>query len=69
MSCGLMANLPRIHAVWRGENLASPWHRGTVVCICRHTDVVPTGPETDWVYPPFGGDVIDGMLHGAARQI
>ena len=29
-----------------------------------HTDVVPTGPETDWVYPPFSGDVIDGMLHG-----
>ena len=29
-----------------------------------HTDVVPTGPETDWVYPPFSGDVIDDMLHG-----
>ena len=29
-----------------------------------HTDVVPTGPEEQWAYPPFSGDVIDGMLHG-----
>ena len=29
-----------------------------------HTDVVPTGPEGNWVYPPFSGDIVDGMLHG-----
>ena len=29
-----------------------------------HTDVVPTGPEENWSYPPFAGDVVDGMLHG-----
>ncbi|HCX87688.1 MAG TPA: succinyl-diaminopimelate desuccinylase, partial [Gammaproteobacteria bacterium] len=29
-----------------------------------HTDVVPTGPEENWVHPPFSGEMIDGILHG-----
>ncbi|MDQ7014865.1 MAG: succinyl-diaminopimelate desuccinylase [Gammaproteobacteria bacterium] len=29
-----------------------------------HTDVVPTGPETAWDYPPFGAEIHDGLLHG-----
>jgi|TARA_B110000438_G_scaffold122359_1_gene119476 succinyl-diaminopimelate desuccinylase len=29
-----------------------------------HTDVVPTGPEENWSYSPFSGDIVDGMLHG-----
>ena len=29
-----------------------------------HTDVVPTGSERDWQYPPFAGVVKDGVLHG-----
>ena len=37
---------------------------GPLFVFAGHTDVVPTGPEADWVYPPFSGDVIDGMLHG-----
>ena len=37
---------------------------GPLFVFAGHTDVVPTGPETDWVYPPFSGDLIDGMLHG-----
>ena len=38
--------------------------KGPLFVFAGHTDVVPTGPEADWVYPPFSGDVIDGMLHG-----
>jgi|TARA_B110000977_G_scaffold132147_1_gene168275 succinyl-diaminopimelate desuccinylase len=29
-----------------------------------HTDVVPTGPEENWTYPPFAATVAEGQLHG-----
>jgi len=29
-----------------------------------HTDVVPTGPEENWKYPPFEPTVENGMLYG-----
>jgi len=38
--------------------------QGPLFVFAGHTDVVPTGPEEDWVHPPFSGEVIDGMLHG-----
>ncbi len=38
--------------------------RGPVLAFAGHTDVVPTGPEADWRYPPFTATVADGMLHG-----
>ena len=38
--------------------------QGPLFVFAGHTDVVPTGPEEQWAYPPFSGDVIDGMLHG-----
>ena len=41
---------------------------GPLFCFAGHTDVVPTGPEEKWQYPPFSATVADGMLHarGAA---
>ncbi|WP_462151534.1 succinyl-diaminopimelate desuccinylase [Pseudoalteromonas xiamenensis] len=33
-------------------------------CFAGHTDVVPVGKESDWLYPPFEGKVVDGYLHG-----
>jgi acetylornithine deacetylase/succinyl-diaminopimelate desuccinylase-like protein len=29
-----------------------------------HTDVVPVENESDWQYPPFGGEVHNGRVHG-----
>jgi len=41
--------------------------RGTqepLFAFAGHTDVVPTGPETNWDYPPFAAEIHDGLLHG-----
>ncbi len=38
--------------------------QGPLLVFAGHTDVVPTGPETHWEAPPFGGLVKDGVLHG-----
>ena len=37
---------------------------GPIICFAGHTDVVPTGPESQWQTPPFEPTIIDGMLHG-----
>lgn len=38
--------------------------KGPLFCFAGHTDVVPTGPEAQWQYPPFTPTIIDGMLYG-----
>lgn len=35
-----------------------------VFAFAGHTDVVPTGPENEWKYPPFQPTVDGGMLYG-----
>ena len=37
---------------------------GPLFCFAGHTDVVPTGPETKWQYPPFAATLSDGTLYG-----
>lgn len=37
---------------------------GPLLAFAGHTDVVPTGPETQWQYPPFEPCIVDGMLCG-----
>ena len=37
---------------------------GPLFVFAGHTDVVPTGPESKWQYPPFSATVADGFLHG-----
>lgn len=34
------------------------------VMLCSHLDVVDVGDPAGWEYPPFGGVVADGFLHG-----
>ena len=41
--------------------------RGTgnpVICFAGHTDVVPTGNEANWTYPPFEPTIANGYLWG-----
>jgi succinyl-diaminopimelate desuccinylase len=38
--------------------------RGPLFCFAGHTDVVPTGPESDWLSPPFAPQERDGHLYG-----
>jgi succinyl-diaminopimelate desuccinylase len=34
------------------------------LCFAGHTDVVPVGDQAAWKFPPFGGEIHDGMLYG-----
>jgi succinyl-diaminopimelate desuccinylase len=38
--------------------------QGPALCFAGHTDVVPTGPETNWQLPPFDAEIKDGYLYG-----
>ena len=33
-------------------------------CFLGHTDVVPSGPESEWSVPPFSGEIIDNKIYG-----
>ena len=37
---------------------------GPLFTFAGHTDVVPTGPEENWKFPPFEPTIEDGMLYG-----
>lgn len=37
---------------------------GPVFCFAGHTDVVPSGPEDNWKYPPFTAIQDNGYLYG-----
>ncbi len=37
---------------------------GPLFVFAGHTDVVPTGPEEQWTYPPFDATVVDDLLFG-----
>ena len=47
------------------ENLyASIGNSGKLFCFLGHTDVVPSGPEEKWSYPPFSATIEDDILFG-----
>ena len=50
------------------EDVTNLWatlgNSGPLFVFAGHTDVVPTGPEKNWRYPPFDATVADGFLHG-----
>lgn len=37
---------------------------GPILAFAGHTDVVPTGPEKHWKFPPFEPTIDEGMLYG-----
>jgi succinyl-diaminopimelate desuccinylase len=45
--------------LWARRGAAAP-----VLCLAGHTDVVPTGPEKDWVSPPFEPTLDGAWLRG-----
>ncbi|MBA2595192.1 MAG: M20 family metallopeptidase [Chloroflexia bacterium] len=47
-------------------NLVAEWgtNAGPVLCFNAHLDVVPTGDEGAWTYPPFGAELVDGRVYG-----
>src|SRR5258706_3879520 len=45
--------------LWARRGAASP-----VVCFAGHTDVVPTGPLSEWHSDPFVPTIRDGKLYG-----
>ena len=47
------------------ENLyATHGDKGKIFCFLGHTDVVPTGPENQWTYPPFSGHIEGDVMYG-----
>ena len=47
------------------ENLyATIGTSGKLFCFLGHTDVVPTGPEDKWKYPPFSARIEGDLLYG-----
>ena len=50
------------------EDTTNLWARrgdnAPLFCFAGHTDVVPTGPEKNWQFPPFEPTVVDGVLFG-----
>jgi succinyl-diaminopimelate desuccinylase len=45
--------------LWARYGSASP-----LLVFAGHTDVVPTGPESEWISPPFQPTIRDGYLYG-----
>ena len=45
--------------LWARKGTKSP-----LFCFAGHTDVVPSGPEHLWKYPPFSATVDNGYLYG-----
>ena len=47
------------------ENLyATIGDSGKLFCFLGHTDVVPSGPEDKWKYPPFSATIEQDILYG-----
>ncbi|MGV6988713.1 succinyl-diaminopimelate desuccinylase [Testudinibacter sp. P80/BLE/0925] len=45
--------------LWARRGTQSP-----CIAFAGHTDVVPTGDESQWQYPPFAAEIVGDMLYG-----
>lgn len=46
------------------HSLYNPKNHPDVFYFAGHFDVVPTGDESLWKYPPFAAEIVDGVLYG-----
>ena len=55
-----------IHELDEGRpNVVARWGSGSrVVGYCSHFDVIPAGDHSLWEREPYGGEVVDGRMHG-----
>jgi len=60
-----ITHLPKgnTHNLWAVHGQGDP-----LFVFAGHTDVVPTGDETKWTYPPFEPVVKEGILYGRGAQ-
>jgi carboxypeptidase PM20D1 len=71
----LSRSYPRVHAALRRERVGAhsllyswpgPDAQAPALLLAAHLDVVPVEPgtESDWEQPPFGGEIVDGVVWG-----
>jgi succinyl-diaminopimelate desuccinylase len=61
-ACGFTIENMRFNDV---DNLwARRGTQGPLFVFAGHTDVVPTGEESEWTHPPFSGHIADGYIYG-----
>jgi len=48
--------------------LAEGSERKPVFCLDAHMDVVGPGDESQWTYPPFSGQFVDGRVYGRGTE-
>src|SRR5690606_41953055 len=48
-----------VHNFWAVHGSSGP-----ILCFAGHTDVVPSGDESQWATPPFAPVIKDGILYG-----
>ncbi|WP_114801019.1 succinyl-diaminopimelate desuccinylase [Moraxella canis] len=56
---GKNAQIKNLWAIKHGKDPKAP-----VLCFAGHTDVVPTGDESRWRFPPFSATIHEGKLYG-----
>ena len=49
---------PNVIGLWRGAE------DGKTLMLEGHTDVVTEGDASQWAYPPFGAEIVDGRMYG-----
>lgn len=52
-------NFGEVQNLWLRKGKDAP-----LFVFAGHTDVVPTGPESNWTHPPFAAEIHDDMLYG-----
>ena len=60
---GLYYPRPNVLALHEGRE------HSPVFCLDAHMDVVGTGDESSWKYPPFGGEIHDDKILEEAQRI